>query len=220
MKRKKLINYLYAAFFSVAGIILLLFGFYFFWTFYFAMGALSLIIAVHYIYFANKKEDPHKKPNSKSSFSFIGFLCRIIICVIAYPIFTFIPGANSYRPLYTYEHYYNNTNIIKDVFPDEIPSNASDTRFCIFSESINGQSVSLSFYGDKEIIENYTDNIIRNQSLVYQAIVPYDELDIPFIGEHPDSDYTIYYTNKTEHHNHATGMAVSIEHNYICFFDY
>lgn len=229
MKRiivNKYIRYLYSAFFCIIGLYFLVKGFYFFWSFYFAMGIANLLIFIRYLYmiYRSYKKEKSVALSKKNRFSFKGFIGWIaFVYLILYPVFTFIPGSNGYRPLYTYNHY-NDSGRLNSTFPDEIPPNAIDTKFEYRSENIPGSCIKLSFKTDEKYIYDYVNMLRGFNMIVEEEQIIHNQNDRNFtndfyvyIDEYPEADCCVYYTTKND--KHRDGVAVYNEQNIICFFD-
>ena len=221
----KRFRYVFAALFALIGVAFLIQGFWFFRATELAFSLVMFGFAVYSL--CSKRKTTESAAHSyqlkgdaasANPAKTLATLCRaavvIVFCIFLYLIFSFTLGVVSFRPLYTYEHYKTNTNVIKDFFPDTIPTDADDAHFSIFMEGKRWQSVTLYFKADKEYIDEY----IKKLNVIESAHITSNDYDREtHIEEYANEAYDVYYTIN-DNHNKA-GAAVYKEQNVICFFD-
>ena len=222
---KKYIKYLYGTLFLIMGAYFLVKGVQFFWTFYFAMSIVNLIVSVYYFYsnYRNQK----KRTDEVSEDDHSGLKGLIVWLALVYFVlnvaFRFIPGSIGYRPIYTYTNY-RDKGSINSVFPDEIPPNATCVNFEYQSESMPGSCIKLYFKIEKEYINSYINTLKADDRICEEEQIIHNQNDRNFtndfyvyIDEYPEADCCVYYTTKND--KHRDGVAVYNEQNIICFFD-
>ena len=221
----KRFRYVFAALFALIGVAYLIQGFWFFRATELAFSLVMFGFAVYSLCSKRKSTEnaahiyePKVEAGSVNPTRLLAKLCRaavvIVFCYFLYLILSFVLGAVSYRPLYTYEHYKTSTNVIQDFFPDSIPSDANDAHFSIFMEGKRWQSATLYFKADKEYIDDYIQKL---NVIEYAHITSNDYGRETHIEEYSNDDYDIFYTIN-DNHNKA-GAVVYKERNVIYFFD-
>lgn len=87
------------------------------------------------------------------------FSIEIVLGFITLGISPFFNGITSFRPVYAYKHYYKSYYLNHDVFPEKIPTNASDIKFRILGEGISSRAIyTISFKTDEKTLNELRQN--------------------------------------------------------------